>query len=158
MENNPNIYEVFNIIFSDSPQPPKTISLGIDVLDPQNNDQITNMQLSDNFEIFLQMFIYGFKKLNLTFTHESLSVLNGYFASLEYGIKFNIEIEQFDTNLFKDPRYIKRYLIIDPASINEPEPFFIGNFNKFSRTRLNEYIAVFQYEYESMIFINFDFI
>jgi len=157
MENNPNIFEVFNTIFSDLPQPPKTISLGINVLDPENKDELTETLLSDNFEIFLQMFIFGFKKLNLTFTEESLSKLKDYFLSLEIGIRFRIEIEQFDTILFKDPRYVKRYCIIDSASINELEPLFISNYNKFTRNNLNEFIAVFQYEYESMIFISFDF-
>jgi hypothetical protein len=144
------IYETFNQIFSELPKSPKSIFLEINLLDNQET------QVSDVFEFLLNMFVYGFNKLNLSFTLESIEILKSYFSSI--GFKFNIEIEQFDTNLFKDPRYIKRYLIIDPASINEPEPFFIGNFNKFSRTRLNEYIAVFQYEYESMIFINFDFI
>jgi len=157
MENNPNIFEVFNTIFSDLPQPPKTISLGINVLDPENKDELTETLLSDNFEIFLQMFIFGFKKLNLTFTEESLSKLKDYFLSLEIGIRFRIEIEQFDTILFKDPRYVKRYCIIDSASINELEPLFISNYNKYTRNNLNEFIAVFQYEYESMIFISFDF-
>lgn len=157
MENNPNIFEVFNTIFSDLPQPPKTISLGINVLDPENKDELTETLLSDNFEIFLQMFIFGFKKLNLTFTEESLSKLKDYFLSLEIGIRFKIEIEQFDTILFKDPRYVKRYCVIDSASINELEPLFISNYNKYTRNNLNEFIAVFQYEYESMIFISFDF-
>ena len=157
METNPNLFEIFNTIFSESPKAPKTISLEIDVLDTLNKDQITETQLSDIFEIFLHMFIYGFKKLNLTFTEESLSRLKDYFLSLEIGIRFKIEIEQFDTILFKDPRYVKRYCIIDSASINELEPLFISNYNKYTRNNLNEFIAVFQYEYESMIFISFDF-
>jgi hypothetical protein len=107
MENNPNIFEIFKTIFSDSPKPSKSICLEIDVLDTQNKEEITETQLSDIFEIFLHMFIYGFKKLNLTFTEESMIILKQYFASV--GIKFIIEFENFDTVLFKDPRYIKRY-------------------------------------------------
>ena len=156
METNPNLFEIFNTIFSESPKAPKTISLEIDVLDTLNKDQITETQLSDIFEIFLHMFIYGFKKLNLTFTEESISTLKDYFLSV--GIKFNIEMEQFDTNLFKDYRYIARYCLIDTASIKDTEPLFISNYTKYSRNKLKEYIATFQYEYESMIFINFDFI
>ena len=79
MENNPNLYELFNTIFSDSPKPPKSICLEIDVLDQKNINEITETQLSDIFEIFLHMFIYGFKRLNLTFTDESLSILKDYF-------------------------------------------------------------------------------
>lgn len=156
MQNNPNLYELFNTIFSDSAKPLKSIELQIDVLDTLNKDEITETQLSDLFEIFLHMFIYGFKKLNLTFSEESLSVLKAYFESV--GIKFNIEIEQFDTVLFKDIRYATRYCLIDPSSLSEPEPLFMSNYNKYSRTKLIEFIAVYQYEYESMVFINFDFI
>jgi hypothetical protein len=156
MEHNPNLFEVFNTIFSDSPKQPKTISLEIDVLDTLNKDEITETQLSDIFEIFLHMFIYGFKRLNLTFTEESISTLKNYFLSV--GIKFNIEMEQFDTKLFKDIRYTARYCLIDSTSIKDTEPLFISNYVKYSRSRLNEFIATFQHEYESMIFISFDFI
>jgi hypothetical protein len=156
LETNPNLFEIFNTIFSESPKGPKTISLEIDVLDTLNKDQITETQLSDIFEIFLHMFIYGFKKLNLTFTEESISTLKDYFLSV--GIKFNIEMDQFDTNLFKDIRYTARYCLIDSTSIKEKEPLFISNYMKYSRSKLNEFIATFQYEYESIIFISFDFI
>lgn len=156
MENNPNLFELFNTIFSDSPKSPKSICLEIDVLDKQNKDEITETQLSDIFEIFLHMFIYGFKRLNLNFTEESISILKHYFLSV--GIKFNIEIEQFDTILFKDIRYTQRYCLIDSSSITDTEPLFIGNYNKYNRNKLNEYIAIFQFEYESMLFISFDFI
>jgi hypothetical protein len=156
MEINPNLYELFNTIFSDSPKTPKSICLEIDVLDKENKDEITETQLSDLFEIFLHMFIYGFKKLNLTFTQESMSILKGYFLSV--GIKFNIEIEQFDTILFNDLRYKARYCTIDPLSLSDVEPLFISNYNILNRSKISEFIAAFQYEYESMIFVNFDFI
>ena len=156
METNPNLFEIFNTIFSESPKSPKTISLEIDVLDTLDKDQITETQLSDIFEIFLHMFIFGFKKLNLTFTEESISILKKYFSSV--GIKFNIVMEQFDTNLFKDERYVSRYCLIDSKSIEDDEPLFISNYTKYNRNKLNQYTATFQYEYESMMFINFDFI
>jgi hypothetical protein len=156
MQNNPNLYELFNTIFSDSPKPPKSICLEIDVLDKENKDEITETQLSDLFEIFLHMFIYGFKKLNLTFTEESLSKLKDYFLSV--GIKFNIEMEQFDTILFNDIRYKARYCLIDPSSLIDDEPLFISNYNKYNRSKINEFLGIYQFEYESMIFVNFDFI
>jgi len=156
MQNNLNLYELFNTIFSDSPKSPKSICLEIDVLDKENKDEITETQLSDLFEIFLHMFIYGFKKLNLTFTEESLSILKDYFLSV--GIKFNIEVEQFDTILFNDMRYKARYCLIDPVSLIDNDPLFISNYNKYNRTKINEFLGVYQFEYESMIFINFDFI
>ena len=156
MQNNPNLYQLFNTIFSDSPKSPKSICLEIDVLDKENKDEITETQLSDLFEIFLHMFIYGFKRLNLTFTEESLSILKGYFLSV--GIKFNIEIEQFDTILFNDIRYKARYCLIDPSSLTDDEPLFISNYNKYNRTKINEFLGIYQFEYESMIFVNFDFI
>ena len=156
MQNNLNLYELFNTIFSDSPKSPKSICLEIDVLDKENKDEITETQLSDLFEIFLHMFIYGFKKLNLSFTEESLSILKDYFLSV--GIKFNIEVEQFDTILFNDMRYKARYCLIDPVSLIDNDPLFISNYNKYNRTKINEFLGVYQFEYESMIFINFDFI
>jgi hypothetical protein len=148
----PNIFQIFETIFSDDPKPPKSISLEIDVLD--SGEELTETQLSDIFEIHLHMFIYGFKRLNLTFTEESLYILKQYFLSI--GIKFNIDIEQFDTKLFKDLRYLIRYCIIDGVS-NE-SPVFISNYNKFPRNKLKEFIAVYQDEYESMLFLSFDFI
>ena len=147
----PNIFQIFETIFSDAPKPPKSISLEIDVLD--SGEELTETQLSDIFEIHLHMFIYGFKRLNLTFTEESMYILKQYFLSI--GIKFNIDIEQFDTKLFKDLRYLIRYCIIDGVS-NE-SPVFISNYNKFSRNKLTEFIAVYQDEYESMLFLSFDF-
>jgi hypothetical protein len=102
------------------------------------------------------MFVYGFKRLNLTFTEESMTILKDYFLSV--GIKFNIEIEQFDTILFNDIRYKARYCLIDPMSLTDDEPLFISNYQKYERSKMNQFIATFQYEYESMIFINFDFI
>ena len=152
MENSKNIFELFSTIFTDSPKSPKSICLEIDVL---NKDEPTEVELSDLFEIFLHMFIYGFKKLNLTFSIESMNLLKKYFESV--GVKFNIEIKQFDTNLFNDIKYKLRYCVIDPSSITrDTEPLFISNYATFSRTKLTEYIAVYQDEYESMIFINFE--
>jgi hypothetical protein len=114
-------------------------------------------QLSDNFEILLHMFIYGFKKLNLTFTEESLSILKKYFASLDPSINFNIEIEPFDAALFGNIRYANRYCKIDSSFLDSDDVVFISNYKKLIRNNLNEFIAVYQDEYESMIFINFDF-
>lgn len=157
MQNNPNLFEIFKTIFSDSPKSSKSICLEIDVLDTNiSKDEITETQLSDIFEILLHMFIYGFKKLNLEFTKESLSILTEYFASV--GIKFNIELEEFTTTMFKDPRYLIRYCLIDSSFITEEEPLFISNYQKFNRAKLNEFIATYQFEYESMIFISFDFL
>ena len=50
-----------------------------------------------------------------------------------------------------------RYCMIDQSFIKDDEPLFISNYNKYSRIKLKEFIAVYQYEYESMIFISFDF-
>jgi hypothetical protein len=150
----PNIFQIFETIFSDAPKAPKSISLDIEILDKvDNTDQLTEIQLSDVFEIYLHMFIYGFKKLNLTFTEESMYVLKQYFLSI--GVKFNIDIEQFDTKLFNDIRYLLRYCVID-LKLDE-EPVFISNYNKFPRNKLMEFLAVYQDEYESMVFLSFDF-
>jgi hypothetical protein len=149
MEN--SIFELFETIFSEDPKPPKSISVEIEVLD-------YNKEISDNFEILLHMFIYGFKKLKLTFTEESLSILKEYFASLDPSIKFNIEIEPFDSALFGDIRYANRYCKVDPSSLESDDVLFISNYNQLLRNNLNEFIAVYQDEYESMIFINFDFL
>lgn len=151
-----SIFELFETIFSEDPKPPKSISVEIDILDTSNT-LVSETQLSDNFEILLHMFIYGFKKLNLTFTEESLSILKKYFASLDPSIKFNIEIEPFDSALFGNIRYANRYCKIDSSFIDSDDVIFISNYKQISRNNLNEFIAVYQDEYESMIFINFDF-
>jgi len=149
MEN--SIFQLFETIFSEDPKPPKSISVEIEVLD-------YNKEISDNFEILLHMFIYGFKKLKLTFSEESLSILKKYFASLDPSIKFNIEIEPFDCALFGNIRYANRYCRIDSSSLESDDVLFISNYNQISRNNLNEFIAVYQDEYESIIFINFDFL
>jgi hypothetical protein len=152
-----SIFELFETIFSEDPKPPKSISVEIDILDTSNTS-VSETQLSDNFEILLHMFIYGFKKLKLTFSEESLSILKKYFASLDPSINFNIEIEPFDSALFGNIRYAKRYCKIDSSFINSDDVLFISNYNQINRNNLNEFIAVYQDEYESMIFINFDFL
>ena len=150
-----DIYEIFNTIFSEPPKQPKSIFLELSVLD----QSIVDTQLSDIFEFLLNMFVYGFNKLNLSFTLESVEILKSYFASI--GFKFNIEIEQFDTILFNDLRYKNRYCTIETSFLSEIQdnkPYFIMNYNKLSRNNLNEFIAVFQYQYESLNFISFEFI
>ena len=84
-----DISEMFNNIFSDSPKEPKSIFLEINVLDPLKNEEITEIQTSDIFEFLLNMFVFGFNKLNLSYTLESVQILKSYFASI--GFKFNIE-------------------------------------------------------------------
>jgi len=148
------MFQIFETIFSNDPKPPKSICMEIDVFDKEGDEEYSETQLSDIFEIYLHMFVYGIKKLNLTFTEDSMNILKQYFLSV--GIKFTIEIEQFDTNLFNDLRYLLRYCVID-SKIDE-EPIFIANYNKYPRTKLMEFIAAYQDEYESMIFLSFDFI
>ena len=155
MEN--SIFQLFETIFSEDPKPPKSISVEIDILDTSGSNIESKTQLSDNFEILLHMFIYGFKKLNLTFTEESLSILKKYFASLDPSINFNIEIEPFDAALFGNIRYANRYCKIDSSFLDSDDVVFINNYKKIIKNNLNEFIAVYQDEYESMIFINFDF-
>jgi len=155
MEN--SIFQLFETIFSEDPKPPKSISVEIDILDTSGSNIESKTQLSDNFEILLHMFIYGFKKLKLTFTEESLSILKKYFASLDPSINFNIEIEPFDSALFGNIRYANRYCKIDSSFIDSDDVVFISNYKQLIRNNLNEFIAVYQDEYESMIFINFDF-
>ena len=155
MENNPNLFQIFQTIFSEPPKPSKSICLQIDVLDNQNIDNISETQLSDIFEILLHMFIYGFKKLNLGFNENSIFILKQYFNSV--GIKFIIEIEPFDPALFKEVKYMVRYCKVD-SFLDNDEPIFIDNYHKFTRNKLNEFIAVYQDEYESLIFISFDFL
>ena len=156
MEN--SIFELFETIFSEDPKPANSISVEINILDTSiSNTSISETQLSDNFEILLHMFIYGFKKLKLTFIEESLSILKKYFASLNPSINFNIEIEPFDTALFGNIRYVNRYCKIDSSFINSDDVLFISNYKQITRNNLDEFIAVYQDEYESMIFINFNF-
>jgi len=152
---NTTIYDFFNNIFSEPPQPPNSINLHLEIL---NNKDKTETELSDIFEILLHMFIYGFKKLKLSFNPDSIALLKEYYKSIN--IKFDIETEQFDTILFKSNRYLARYCVVDPSSIvgELNEAIFIMNHNQFSRSRLYQYIAVYQDEYESMMFISFDFI
>lgn len=154
-----DIYETFNNIFSESPKEPKSIFLELNVLDPLKNEEVCEKQISDTFEFLLNMFVYGFNKLNLSFSLESVEILKSYFASI--GFKFNIEIEQFDTILFNDMRYKCRYCTIETSFLGQNQdnkPYFILNRNDFNRTKLNEFIAVYQYEYDSMNFISFDII
>ena len=138
-----NIYETFNQIFSDSPKEPKSIFLEISVIE---NVESTETNTSDIFELLLNMFVYGFNKLNLSYTKESVSILKQYFESV--GFKFNIEIEQFDTILFKDLRYLQRYCSIDSSfssflSSNDNKPIFIMNANQsLHRNNLNQFIAI----------------
>jgi hypothetical protein len=87
------------------------------------------------------------------FTEESLSLLKQYFESV--GVKFIMDIKQFDPILFKEPNYIVRYCKVE-SLLEDEDPIFIENYNKFTRTRLSDYIAVYQDEYESLIFISFD--
>ena len=146
-----NLFEIFNSIFSQPPQLPKSIFLEIDTL---NNET----QLSDIFEIYLNMLVYGFKKLNLDLTQENISILQQYFNSI--GIKIIIEFDIFDTILFKDQRYVNRYCIIDSSSfINlEKMPLFIMNINQIFKNKLYDFIAIYQINYEYLVYIRFDFI
>jgi hypothetical protein len=154
-----DIYATFNNIFSESPKQPKSIFLELNVLDSLKNEEITETQISDIFEFLLNMFVFGFNKLNLSFTIDSVAILKSYFASI--GFKFNIEIVQFDTILFNDPRYKCRYCTIESSFMGQTQdnkPYFVLNYNNFTRNKLNEFIAVFQHEYESLNFISFEFI
>ena len=146
-----SIFEIFQVIFSQEPKPPKSICMEINVLG-------SNLELSDIFEILLHMFIYGFKHLNLSFNEESIYLLKKYFESLDPSVKFNIQIEPFDCALFGDLRYVNRYCKIDSSFINNDDILFISNYKKIDRNNLNQFIAAYQDEYESMIFISFDFI
>jgi len=156
MENS-TIYDFFDKIFSEPPQPKNSIRLQLEILN-NNNTNKTETELSDIFEILLHMFVYGFKKLALTFNSESINLLKQYYESIN--IKLDIETAKFDTILFKSSQYLARYCVIDPSSIFSDlnEAIFIMNHNQFNRSRLYQYIAVYQDEYESLIFINFDFI
>ncbi len=150
-----NIYEKFDEIFSQPPQPPKSIFLQLDVLSPDSNSNIIDTNLDDIYEFLLNMFIYGFKKLNLDFNFESMNIIKKYFESI--GIKISVELEDFDTILFKDPRYIYRYCTISDVSFKEESPFFFMNTNKINRSKLKEYIGVFQLDYLYLCFISFDY-
>jgi hypothetical protein len=146
------IYETFKTIFSELPKSPKSIFLEINLLDNQET------QVSDVFEFLLNMFVYGYNKLNLSINSESITLLKQYFASI--GFNFNVEIEQFDTKLFNDLRYKYRYCSIETSSLlsQEPsdKPYFIMNANSIYRNSLNEYVASYQDEYEYMVFISFN--
>jgi hypothetical protein len=154
-----DIYEIFNNIFSEPPKEPKSIFLELSVLDSLKNEEVCDKQISDTFEFLLNMFVFGFNKLNLSFTIESVEILKSYFASI--GFKFNIEIEQFDTILFNNMRYKCRYCTIESSFLGQThdnKPFFILNRNDFNRIKLNEFIAVYQYQYDSINFISFNVI
>jgi hypothetical protein len=148
MDNFDKIEDFFKTIYSTDPAPLKSINFQIDVID---NDTPVDTQLSDIFELLLNMLIYGIKYLNLSFETTDILLLKRYFNSI--GIDFLIEIEPFDTNLFKDSRYVTRYCTIDPVVY-----CFIMNVNKFPKTKLNEWVATYQLEYESLIFIRFNYI
>ena len=153
-----NLFEIFNTIFLESPKPPKSIFFEFNIFDPINSsEEISSTKLSDLFEIFLHMLIYGFKKLELTFTKENINLLNQYFNSI--GINIIINFEMFDTILFKDYRYINRYCIIDESTFKyDTEPLFIMNAKNnldTNYTKLNELRAIYQIDYEYLIFINF---
>ena len=139
------IYETFNMIFSELPKTPKSIFLEINLSDNEDT------KLSDVFEFLLNMFVYGFNKLNLSINLESITLLKQYFASI--GFTFNIEIEQFDTELFNNIRYKNRYCSIETKSIFGQN--FMMNANQIQRNSLNQYIATYQDEYEYLVFISF---
>ena len=61
-----DIYETFNNIFSESPKEPKSIFLELSVLDSLKNEEVCDKEISDTFEFLLNMFVYGFNKLNLS--------------------------------------------------------------------------------------------
>jgi hypothetical protein len=140
--------DFFKTIYSTDPATPKSINFQIDVID---NDTPVNTQLSDIFELLLNMLIYGIRYLNLSFETDDVLLLKRYFNSI--GIDFSIETEPFDTALFKDIRYITRYCSIEPVVF-----YFIMNANKFPKTKLNEWVATYQLEYESLIFIRFNYL
>jgi len=148
MDDFDKIEDFFHTIFSTGPAPPKSIKFQIDVID---NDTPVDTQLSDIFELLLNMLIYGIRYLNLSFETDDVLLLKRYFNSI--GIDFSIETEPFDTALFKDFRYITRYCSIDPVVY-----CFIMNANKFPKTKLNEWVATYQLEYESLIFIRFNYL
>ena len=153
MDDFDKIEDFFHTMFSTDPAPPKSINLQIDVID---NDTPVDTQLSDIFELLLNMLIYGIRYLNLSFETADILLLKRYFNSV--GIDFSIETEPFDTELFKDLRYVTRYCLIDPVVFsNDYRPFFIMNANKFPKTKLNEWVATYQLEYESLIFIRFNY-
>jgi hypothetical protein len=143
----------FEKIFSEDPKPPKSISLEIDVLENENQ---TETKISDIFEICLHMFVYGIKYKKLEFIPEHLAELKKYFNSVS--LDFIIEVEDFDTSLFNDLRYTQRYFTIDPDSFNMEYPMFITNARVFTRSKLPEWIATYQLDYESMFFICFRYI
>ena len=143
----------FDKIFSEDPKPPKSISLEIDVLENENQ---TETKISDIFEICLHMFVYGIKYKKLEFIPEHLAELKKYFNSVS--LDFIIEVEDFDTSLFNDLRYTQRYCTIDPDSFNTEYPMFITNARIFTRSKLPEWIATYQLDYESMFFICFKYI
>jgi len=151
-----NLFQIFDTIFSKPPTLPKSIFLEIDVLNNQNTCE-SSTQLSDIFEIYLNMLIYGFKKLNLDLTQENVFILQQYFNSI--GIKILIEFDVFDTILFKDIRYVNRYCIIDSSSFNnlESNPLFIMNIKQTLKNRLVDFIATYQIDYEYLVYIRFDF-
>jgi len=145
-----NLFQIFDTIFLEQPKPPKSIFLEIDILNNQNTHD-PSTKVSDIFEIFLNMLIYGFKKLNLDFTPDNILILQRYFNSV--GVKLNIEYELFDTILFKDPRYVNRYCLIDQIDFT-----FIMNVFQKPRNNLHEFIATYQLDYEYLLFIQFEYI
>jgi hypothetical protein len=147
-----NIFKIFDDIYSESPKPPKSILLEIDILDSNSSTEISSTKISDIFEIFLHMLVYGFNKLELNFSMENINLLNKYFNSV--GINILIEFELFNTILFKDPRYLNRYCIIN----NLNSPSFMMNVINEEYHNLKELIAIYQIEYEYLVFIRFDFL
>jgi len=149
-----NINETFNNIFSEPIKAPKSIFFEI-VLEDNKKTEV-----SDIFECLLNMYVYGFKKLNLSFTEDSIFQLKPYFLSI--GINFNVEFIPFDTGLFNDPRYKYRYCSIETSSFLSNEeldkPYFMLNANQTSKSELKYFYATYQNEYEYLIFLSFDYI
>jgi hypothetical protein len=147
-----SIFDLFETIFAEDPKPPKSILLEIDILDSNSCTEISSTKISDIFEIFLHMLVYGFNKLELNISIENINLLNKYFNSV--GINILVEFELFDTILFKDPRYVNRYCIVNNLSSS----YFMMNVKNQQYNNLNELIAIYQIEYEYLVFIRFDFI
>ena len=94
MDDFDKIDDFFKTIFSTDPAPPKSINFQIDVID---NDTPVDTQLSDIFELLLNMLIYGIRYLNLSFETDDILLLKEEVISCESEFSISTNVTFIDS-------------------------------------------------------------